>query len=296
MKKILILLLILALSVSCSSDKKNLKGEDTYEVGYGDKNVMQATEAKSEEAVSDSGEKVVSDEKIIGISSIYVSTTEFDKDSEYLLELNKSFEGKIDFIAKNKSDYSGLEVLNLTLRIPSDKMDQFMNSLRDRFPDHMREETTKSNVTMEYRESETRIKVLEDKLKRLRELLAKAEEISDILEIENNISYTIEEIEIQKGSLKYLEDQIQYSTAYIELKETKSHAPSQSNASFTSKVSQAFKDMGFIFVNTMKTLIITLIYAIPYIILILIGRFVYLKFLKKRLQKKKKVKKEEDDV
>ncbi len=308
MKKLLILILVvlvLALSMSCSSNMK--KNKEAMEIGYIEEDDMTEMEMievpKSEEksvggSYGDNGVPTT-DEKIITTSNIYISTTEFDTDSDYILNQGKSFGGKIDFISKHTSDHSGLEMLSVTLRIPNDKMEDFMNSMRKKFPEHMDEQTSSSNVTREFRDTQTRINVLEDKLKRLRELLSKAEEVGDILEIENNISYTIEELEIQKGSLKYLENQVQYSTAYIELRETKSHAPSNADTSFSSKIAQAFKDMGFIFVDTMKAIIIALIYAIPYIIIVLIGLFIYFKFFKNKRKKNNKIlekKKEEDNV
>ncbi len=75
------------------------------------------------------------------------------------------------------------------------------------------------DVTEEYYDSEARLKVLKAKEDRLLNLMNKANNITDIISIENELGQTRSEIEVLTGRLKYLSNATDYSLVNIKLQQ-----------------------------------------------------------------------------
>ena len=154
------------------------------------------------------------------------------KDGDISIKTNDLLKSKknIDELAKNLDAYSDTEELtnedykisyNLKLRIPSDNFEKFISALESGKDEIKSKRINSRDVTEEYVDIEARLNNKRDYLKRYKELLTKASTIKDIVEIEENIRKLQEEIESKEGRLKYLNDQISYSTLVINLYKTK---------------------------------------------------------------------------
>jgi hypothetical protein len=79
------------------------------------------------------------------------------------------------------------------------------------------------DVTTEFIDLESRLENKREYLARYRELLKQAKTVKDILEIEQQIRVIVEEIESSEGRLKYLSDQVSYSTLSLTLTKEKGY-------------------------------------------------------------------------
>ena len=77
------------------------------------------------------------------------------------------------------------------------------------------------DVTEEYMDVESRLLTKRKFADRYQELLKKANAVKDILEIEENLRTLQEEIESSEGKLKYLNDQVDFSTLEITVNQYK---------------------------------------------------------------------------
>ncbi|MEI7595652.1 MAG: DUF4349 domain-containing protein [Bacteroidota bacterium] len=189
-------------------------------------------DAKVEYSCSPSPEKSdfidvtkVDKKKIIkdGMLSIKVLDVEKGKKSidAILKKLNSYYEN--ESLENNESHSS----YNLKIRIPSANFDEFLRLLENGTGEVLSKDINARDVTEEYVDIETRLKNKKMYLQRYNELLSKTGTIKDILALEENIRNLQEEIESKEGRLKFLNDQVAYSTLNVELLKEKEYVYNQ---------------------------------------------------------------------
>jgi hypothetical protein len=167
---------------------------------------------------------------------------------------------------------------NLTVRVPSQNFDSFISAISKGVSYFERKDITSQNVTEEYIDLTTRLKTKRKLEERYLQILQKATKISEILEIEKQISAIREEIEAKEGQLKYLENRVSESTVTIEFYKTIAQKEGV-KTSYGSKIWTAIQS-GFF---SLSEFLITIISLWPFIILFCI--FAY--FIRKRFKRKK---------
>lgn len=111
---------------------------------------------------------------------------------------------------------------SLTLRIPAEKLDQFVNHVVDATNILSSGETTE-DVTLKFIATESRIAALEAEEARVMELIAKAENLSELLTLESKLSDIRQELEEVKSQLKLYENLVDYGTVYLYVSEEKEY-------------------------------------------------------------------------
>jgi hypothetical protein len=100
------------------------------------------------------------------------------------------------------------------VRVPAEHFERVIEGLRKR-GDVVDEKLSTEDVTKQVFELDIRIQTAEKARKRLEELLTKAEKTADVLAIEQEIRRLTEEIEVLKGSLRHVMDQVRYSSITV---------------------------------------------------------------------------------
>ena len=111
---------------------------------------------------------------------------------------------------------------SLTLRIPADKLDQFVNHVSGATNILSNSETTE-DVTLKFIATESRIAALEAEEARVMELIGKAENLNELLTLESKLSNIRQELEEVKSQLKLYENLIDYGTVYLSISEEKEY-------------------------------------------------------------------------
>lgn len=101
---------------------------------------------------------------------------------------------------------------HLNIRIPSEHFARFISDIETGDGEILHKEIDARDVTDQFIDLETRLENKRNYLKRYNDLLVKANSIKEILEIEEKIRALEEDIESATGRLKYLSDQVDYST------------------------------------------------------------------------------------
>lgn len=157
-------------------------------------------------------------------------TRKIIKDGRMEIRVKKLEQGKIliDSLVKKFLGYYAEETFNnqdysndfaLKIRIPSDKFELFIAQAESSIGELIFKSVSSRDVTEEFIDLETRLKNKKNYLNRYGELLKKATSVKDILEIEEKTRVIEEEIESTEGRLKYLNNQVDFST--LELRITK---------------------------------------------------------------------------
>ncbi|HET7603980.1 MAG TPA: DUF4349 domain-containing protein [Gemmatimonadales bacterium] len=106
---------------------------------------------------------------------------------------------------------------DLMLRIPAESLNKTVGALKT-LGTPTSEATTQQDITRDYVDLETRLAVKEQELARLRELLAnRTGKLSDVLEVEREITRVVTDIEQMKGQRRYYDDQVAMSTLTVTL-------------------------------------------------------------------------------
>ena len=103
---------------------------------------------------------------------------------------------------------------NMTVRIPADKLDSFVQQVKG-VSNVVTYNESQEDVTLTYVSTESRIKALETEQARLLELLAQAQNMSDLLEIEARLTDVRYELESVTSQLLVLANKVDYATVRL---------------------------------------------------------------------------------
>ena len=168
---------------------------------------------------------------------------------------------------------------NLTIKVPSQNFDRFISDVSKGVSYFEVKNISAEDVTEQYIDLTSRLKTKKKLEERYLEILKKANKVSEILEIEEQISAIREEIEAKEGQLKYLESRVSESTITIEFYKTIAEKEGV-KISYGSKLWNAVKS-GFF---SLSDLLISLISVWPFVILFCV--FAY--FIRRKLKRRKK--------
>lgn len=193
----------------------------------------------------------------------------------------------------NGSQYGGKRYRSaeLTVRIPADKLDQFVAQVSEKANIVSNKETT-DDITLDYVDTESRANALRTEQTRLMELLAEAQNMSDLLQIEDRLTQVRGELEKMESQLRLYDNMVDYGTVYLTVNEVTEYTVTEEPDTVWERIStgfvQSLKDLGEFFVE----LFIVVVVGLPYIVILGIAVTVVV-FLWRLRRKKRKAKKEE---
>ena len=164
---------------------------------------------------------------------------------------------------------------DLKIRVPSENFDALVSDISRGAKRVDQRSIEIEDVTEQYLDTETRLSVKRELEARYRELLSDAENVKDILAIEEQLAKLREDIESAEGKLKRLDDQVTLSTLdvtyYVRLNESPEFA-----RYFRNGVGNGWENLVWFFVALLN------IWPFILIVILLVGGF---KFRKKRTTK-----------
>ncbi len=265
MRKILLLILLFGCAVGCKKlDEKALETSNAISA------IKLPAKAKVEEV------KPEIEAKVIKTARLRFETADLSKTYQGILNKVKANKGIIQNDEEGK-DYKNLYHY-LTVRVPSENLDAFVASLVDGVGFFDEKTITAEDVTAQFIDVEARLNAKLKLEKRYLELLSQAKNVTQMLEIEKELSKIREDVEAQAGQLKYLQNQVAMSTVTIEFYKTIAENE-QVAESYGSKLWTAIRSGFFNF----SGFIVGLVSIWPF--LILIGSTVY--FIRKKIKRKK---------
>lgn len=216
-------------------------------------------------------------EKIIRTASLELSTRDFDKDHAAILAAVRQAGGRVEN-ANLSNSYGNLRTVYLTLRIPGDKLDSVIESVKG-VGRLVSFSESAQDVSEQYADTENRLKTQQTKMERLQALLQRAGTLEDLITIENSISDTQYEIDRLTGSLRGLDSKVDYSTLNVTLNELGPIETSRDREEtlwerVRNGISAAFEGLMSLLSDLLVFLVIALPYAAVLLVLILIIRFI----------------------
>ena len=240
-------------------------------------------------------EGVNTEQKLIKTVNMSAETTEFDTLVADVRAKTESAGGYVE-----NSDVGGDYGMDMTryaylvLRIPADKLDDFVGEVKNASNVRSFGESTE-DVTLQYTDLDTHIKALREELNALFSMMEQATSMKDILAIQSQITEVRYEIENYESQLRVYDNQVTYSTVYLDLYEVNRES-STAGTTFGERVKIKFNDnlyqMGQGFQNFMVGLLGGLPILLPIVVICVVVVVVLRKLWKKRKNDKQKKEKE----
>ena len=190
----------------------------------------------------------------------------------------KTAQEKIQNFVKNNKAYIQNErfsnaetqtTLSMEIRIPNQNFDNLINSFSDEIGSISEKNIRVQDVTEEYTDVSIRLKNKLAYLEKYRDLLKRSASTKDLLEIQEKIRGLEEEIESSEGRLRYIDDQVNYSTLNLTLTKEKPRNTITSKIGFGSRLVDSIANGWNIFVNFLLEIVSLwpFLFIIPIIIL-----------------------------
>lgn len=264
-----------------------------YDSGYDTTESASAEEAGSGAVTSENGIEEVqeTDRKLIRNVNLSLQTKEFDTVLENMSQKVKDLGGYIQdsSVWGSSSDYSSSRSASYTLRIPSDKLDEFIDVVETLGNVTYKNESV-DDVTLRYVDVDSHKKALETEQERLLALLEKAENVEDIITIENRLSDVRYELENYESQIRLLDNQIDYSTVYVDISEV-SRVTDTGKQGFFEEVASRFSDSVYVVLMGLRGFAIGILGSLPIlvvwgailaVVVILLRKFVFKKSKKNK--------------
>ena len=205
--------------------------------------------------------------KIIREATIQMQTENYSEDMAALEELVTSMGGFITSREEWGSEQSAEtgenpRTLSLTLRIPSDQLDAFVEQAKQ-VGIVTASSISETDVTDQYTDTDRRLQAYRKQYDRVLEMMDQATTVEELIQIESELSRLEMEIESCQGTLNYWDARVNYSTVYIYVDEVRRAI--SANPSLGERMRTALANSWDDFTQGCQDLVVNLYAAIPYI-------------------------------
>ncbi len=223
----------------------------------------------------------LAERKIIKNASLRYETRTYD---EFLSNLSACIRTHGGYIQSQEnyggslSDTYSRRSAYMTVRVPLDRYDIFMSEAGNLGLVTYKSESSQ-DVTMNYVDTESRIKSLQTEYDALLAILEKAEKLEDVISLQSRISEVTYELETYQAQLRKYDDLVAYCTVNIDVSEVERETPNVREMTFGEKISTGLEetledirtdaaDFAIGFVTSLPYLVIWAVFIIVFLIVL----------------------------
>lgn len=248
--------------------------DDVYDYSYEEAAEEAIENGEVPEMATEEVKPQESSRKIIKTVNINAETEDFDK---FIANITNKVEALGGYLENtdisgrsinSSSDY--LRNANITARIPSPKLDDFVTNVTDNSNITNKSESAE-DVTLGYADTKAHVSSLRTEQNRLNELIKEADNIDTLLILEKRLTEVRYEIESYESRLRTMDNKVDYSTVYLRVSEVRKYTPVVTEKqTFSQRVAQGFSESLANVIEGVVDFIAELIIAIPYIVVLLL--------------------------
>lgn len=222
----------------------------------------------------------VTERKLIKTVDMNVETQSYDEllttIQSQVTELGGYIESMNTYNGSRYYDYNPTRNADMTIRIPKEKLDAFLNTVSD-ISNVVRRSDNVEDVTLAYVDLESHRDALRTEQDRLLELLERAETVEDIITIEQRLSDVRYQLESMESQLRTFDNQVDYSTVYLSIEEVEVFTPVEEE-SVWERISGGFMESLDNIGNGFVEFGIWFVIHIPYLVVwaVIVGAFICL--------------------
>jgi hypothetical protein len=225
-------------------------------------------------------------EKIIRSASFNVKTADYDADLQKIQDLAADMGGRVEYLTTSGDAAGGqTRSASLTLRIPAQRLDEFLTGAQGVGTiTGMTQQM--EDVSDSYYDTQTRLKTQQEKLARLQEMMASAQDVSDLIEIESAIADAQYYIDRYTGTLKAYDSKVDFSTVHVTVRETRVTETKEVSLGerIVTGIGDSFREFGWF----LEDMVIFLAAALPWIITLAAAVIVAVLIIRVRKNRKNK--------
>ena len=302
MKKFLSLLLCAALLLGLTACGGSAKSEAMYSAGaMAEEAAPMEAPMAADNAASLKGSQ--SGSTTLPEGRKWIITIDMNVETDDLDTLMTDLDQKINALGgyvedqniHNGSNYASRRYrnANLTIRISDEKVDQFTSEVSG-IANVVSQNLRREDITLQYVATSSRVTALETEETRLLELLAEAENMSDLLEIEARLTDVRYELERHASQLRLYDNQVDYATIYLNISEVQEYTPVE-EPTFFERIKNTFSDALEGLGDGIVDITVFLVGNSPYLLTFGILMFAVIQLTKRcgKIRLRKKNKKEE---
>ena len=268
---------------------QSVEGAILNEYAVSDENMkaydsIEAYEQEAPASGSDMQTAVESGRKLIRRISLSVETDDYQVFVESFQTKLFALGGYIeDMEASTSGRCPGATIL---VRVPAERLSELTDSVSG-IGNITYKHESQQDVTLQYTDTESHIAALRTEQDRLLQLLSKAENLTEILEIEDRMTYVRYQLESYERSLRSLSNQVEYATATIEVVQVERFTPTE-ELGYWEKIGKGFKDSVNGMWEVVKELFSDIVISLPYLLLFAVLPLVILLLVIKRSVRKRR--------
>jgi hypothetical protein len=311
---ILILIVPFALKMQMPLTKQSNEMAQDYEYGVSDENtsmdrgktdIVVTGMAPSYDGLADEQEKSESNEgyrerelKVVKTGYLSIETETYESFVDLIKVRVAALGGYVESIETYTNNYSyydyeknqqiDLKNGTMTIRIPQESFEEAYHFITEN-GEIINERTNEADLTKYYYDTENKLKNLEVQEIRLRELLSKAENVPEILQIESELTRIRTQIDQYLMDLSDIDYRASMSTIYLEMREveSKSKIKPVDNDLWT-RARERFTQSINIMIKFLENFVVALFGAVPVLIVIGVVLFIGFVILRRIIKRVKK--------
>ena len=208
MKKSLIILI--NLFIACGGSQGNIS-DMTYQEPFISDSIQEMGTSRSMDMSS--GDYIIK----TAYGTLEVSSSNFQKTIREFETLIFSYKGSISntYLSTN---YQGLQSYTVTVNVPAEQFDKFLTDIED-ISEFKNISINANDVTTYVLNIDSRLNALINEKEDLEEIKSDALSTSEKLEVQSQLRYVNQEIEILKDQKEFYETSVNYSTLSLEIRE-----------------------------------------------------------------------------
>lgn len=282
-------------AVSSSNETAASADQSYYDSGFGTDTAESAQAVDTAVTEEGAAGATVTERKLIKNVDMNVETREYDKllasVENKVTELGGYIESLDAYNGSSYYNYRSTRNANMTIRIPKDRLDEFLNTVSDLGNVTSRSENVQ-DVTLTYVDLQSHRDALQTEQERLLQLLEQAESIEDIITIEQRLSDVRYQLESMESQLRSYDNQVDYSTVYLYIDEVEVYTPVEEETTWE-RISAGFMDSLKSIGEGIKEAAIWFVIHIPYLVIWAIVIVIIVLILKKIKKRTKRIRVEE---
>ena len=204
------LLFLVILLIACGGSQENIS-ELEYQQPFISDSIQEMSTSRSMEMST--GDYIIK----TGYGTIEVSSSNFQNTINEFETLILTYEGSISntYLTTN---FQGLRSYSLTVSVPAEKFDKFISDI-EVISEFKNISINANDVTTYVLNIDSRLNALVNEKEDLEELKSDALSTSEKLEVQSQLRYVNQEIEILKDQKEFYETSVNYSTLSLEIRE-----------------------------------------------------------------------------
>lgn len=203
---------------------------------------------------------------IIKNASLSITTTNIDESTQTIKDLTAALGGFVVQANISTASYKGdSRYGSIIIRVPSERFDEAITTIKSAAREVTTESVTGQDVTEEYTDLSAQLKNLEATEAELRELFARTGSVTEILQVQKELTTIRSQIEVLAGRIQYLTNSAKMSAITVSLTEEDESIVVNKEWNLLIIAKEAAQDLVTSLQNIASTLTYALIYYGPYV-------------------------------